>query len=300
MKKLFVFVVFLLMVGSCEKDAVDELIPAMDNGIPALETSDGIEFRSNDTELCDMLTEMVEAFEIEVAGMETELGHGPTTSILVKLQSIKKKLEQCKLEVVLEKLNGLRTHLEELAMEFPENESIFAGWIENYINEIVCEITQDCLPAIGDIYEGGYVFYLADPPVDLDGNGTQDRGLIAALEDYHDGTNYRFTWFEAMELYPPLLPGDNPNWFLPSKDQLNWMWVNLNRFGCDATPWGPPNYQLPDPCATSIGGFANEEYWSSTQDWNLIAWFHNFYYGNQYYYFLEDGKKFRVRTARAF
>ncbi len=41
-----------------------------------------------------------------------------------------------------------------------------------------------CTPySIGDLIEGGVVFYIAPTPTDLDGDGILDRGLVCALND---------------------------------------------------------------------------------------------------------------------
>jgi len=38
-------------------------------------------------------------------------------------------------------------------------------------------------PQIGDYRDGGIVFYIASPPVDLDGDGDLDTGLVCAIQD---------------------------------------------------------------------------------------------------------------------
>ena len=38
-------------------------------------------------------------------------------------------------------------------------------------------------PAIGDLRDGGIVFYIAPTPTDLDGDGDLDTGLVCAEED---------------------------------------------------------------------------------------------------------------------
>jgi hypothetical protein len=45
-------------------------------------------------------------------------------------------------------------------------------------------------PQIGDYRDGGIVFYIASPPVDLDGDGDLDTGLVCAIQDH---TN-RIAW----------------------------------------------------------------------------------------------------------
>jgi len=53
------------------------------------------------------------------------------------------------------------------------------------------------------------------------------------------------------------------DWFLPSKDELNQMYTNLHNVS-------PP-----------FGGFSTVFYWSSSEYDANIAWYQNFYYGNQ-------------------
>jgi hypothetical protein len=42
-------------------------------------------------------------------------------------------------------------------------------------------------PAIGDFQDGGIVFYVADEPTDLDGDGNLDTGLVCAVMDQNGG-----------------------------------------------------------------------------------------------------------------
>ena len=159
--------------------------------------------------------------------------------------------------------------------------------------------------AIGDSHQGGIIFY-------LDGNG---GGLIAASTDQSepaqwgcygtvvsgaDGTaigtgaqntidiiNANCTSSNgsptAADICANLTLGVFSDWFLPSKDELNKMYLNI----------GPGNVLG----LGNVGGFANY-YWSSTELDNLNAWGQNFVsgsqlYGNKNYYF-------NVRAVRAF
>jgi len=56
-----------------------------------------------------------------------------------------------------------------------------------------------------------------------------------------------------------LVLGGYSDWFLPSKDELNQLWINR----------------------VAVGGFANAYYWSSTENNNNNAWNQNFDNGNQ-------------------
>lgn len=72
--------------------------------------------------------------------------------------------------------------------------------------------------------------------------------------------------------------GGKNDWFLPSKTELNGMFENLH--------------------SRKIGGFANDKYWSSSEDSRSLAWFQSFFYRYQ----TEDSKdeKKRVRAMRVF
>ena len=70
--------------------------------------------------------------------------------------------------------------------------------------------------------------------------------------------------------------GGYTDWFLPSKDELNQLYVNK----------------------VAIGAFAANYYWSSTEDGASTAWGQSFYNGNQ-----SSSNKFYpnyVRAVRAF
>ena len=70
------------------------------------------------------------------------------------------------------------------------------------------------------------------------------------------------------------------DWFLPSKDELNLMYVFLHKAG--------------------LGGFANDNYWSSSEYYNNsdYAWGQYFGSGSQSSYY--RGNEYRVRPVRAF
>jgi len=153
---------------------------------------------------------------------------------------------------------------------------------------------------IGDPYQGGIVFY-------LDGNG---KGLIAATGDQTTEDGAEWGCYET-ELSGAggtaigkggqntldILDGCSENgiaaklsadyevtedgvtyddWFLPSKDELNELYFNK----------------------ATVGGFANGDYWSSTEFDFHTAWAQSFVNGSQ----LDYGKlgTHRVRSVRAF
>ncbi len=129
--------------------------------------------------------------------------------------------------------------------------------------------------AIGDIYAGGYIFYLANPAVDLDGDGTPDRGLVAALQDIDTGgaewgcygsilpgadsdeigAGYQNTMDIIVSCAAPntaakqcadYISGGYDDWFLPSRNEIFAMFLGIGG-------------------STNIGQFATERYWSSTE-----------------------------------
>jgi len=146
--------------------------------------------------------------------------------------------------------------------------------------------------AIGDTHQGGIIFY-------LDGNG---GGLIAAPTDQSTGTQWRCygtligtssaigagsqntidieagctTPGTAADICANLTLGGYSDWFLPSKDELNEIYLNKS----------------------IIGGFVNYYYWSSTESDANYAWFQNFSNGTQTFYNKNDFNG--VRAVRAF
>ena len=83
--------------------------------------------------------------------------------------------------------------------------------------------------------------------------------LCDALEHEHEGTAY-------------------DDWFLPSKDELNAVYENLHQNG--------------------VGGFAENNYWSSSELFSEFAWAKHFFSGNQTT--LDKANDERVRAVRAF
>lgn len=161
-------------------------------------------------------------------------------------------------------------------------------------------------PAIGMSYGGGIIFYI---------DGTGQHGLIAATSDQSTGIAWAVAAYQSTTVPAPGAIGTaigtglaNTNaivaqngvgityaaglcdaytntdtdtgiysdWYLPSKDELNQLYLNKD----------------------AVGVFASAYYWSSTEYGNFYAWMQNFISGPQ-----NDGGKantYHVRAVRAF
>ena len=167
----------------------------------------------------------------------------------------------------------------------------------------VVSTTSPCGLAIGQTYQGGIIFY-------LDASGC--HGLISAPTDqstgigWYNGSYTNTTAFEscvgcgdgntsmivynqgagtyAAKLCSDLSLGGYSDWYLPSKYELNLMYKNIGQ----GNALGLGN----------VGGFANNFYWSSTEDDSYSAWSQYFLSGYQ----LDDpkGTNYYVRAVRAF
>ena len=157
--------------------------------------------------------------------------------------------------------------------------------------------------AVGDSYGGGIVAYIlqsGDPGYDAN----VQHGLIAATVDQSTGIQwYNGTYVltgaigtaigtgqanttaivekqgvgsYAAKLCNDLTVGVYTDWFLPSKDELDKLYINKD----------------------AIGGFAVYSYWSSSVYLALYAWYQHFNDGYQDYYYKYD--TIRVRAVRAF
>ena len=179
-------------------------------------------------------------------------------------------------------------------------------------------------PQIGDYRDGGIVFYIASTPVDLDGDGDLDTGLVCAIQDYtnaiawiiggstqttanggtsasigHGQTNttammnqvgYTGGAAKACNDYSITINQITySDWFLPSKDELNQIRINKAIINTTA--------------AANSGSELNNSdisYWSSTEfnaEKAFAQQFDNDDYLEKLYKI--DGN-FPVRAVRAF
>jgi hypothetical protein len=166
-------------------------------------------------------------------------------------------------------------------------------------------------PVIGDSYGGGIVAYIyqsGDPGY----VANETHGLIAATADLSSPIQWTTPSYQSTTVpggatsttdglansnaivaqtgapaantyaaglcraYSATGDGGLNDWYLPSKDELNKLYLNK----------------------TVVGGFANLYYWSSTELNNYYAWIQNFTNGNQ----IANDKDYpnRVRAVRAF
>jgi len=169
-----------------------------------------------------------------------------------------------------------------------------------YGNDLIFSTTS---LAIGDNYGGGKVAYILQPG-DNGYIAGEMHGIIAASNDQSAGIQwyngaYTTTGGAATSLgsgnantntivlsqgngiyaaklcYDLVLNGYN-DWYLPSRDELNKLYLNQ----------------------AAIGGFAAAGYWSSSEYYNSHAWFQSFGNGNQFTN--NKASTLYVRAVRAF
>jgi hypothetical protein len=160
-----------------------------------------------------------------------------------------------------------------------------------------------CPYSIGNLAEGGVIAYIlqsGDPGYDVN----QQKGLVATIADISTGSEWGCsgtlisgsdgsaigtgnqntidimagcaTAGIAARLCGDLVQSGYSDWYLPSKDELNKLYLNK----------------------VAIGGFGDINYWSSTEDTSLAAFCQSFFNGNQFVNdkFLNLG----VRAIRSF
>ena len=116
----------------------------------------------------------------------------------------------------------------------------------------------------GKLANGGIIVYAHT-------NGL--HGLVCSISDLGIGD-----WNSAKQLCDNYNEGGFSDWRLPTKNELNFIYLLLHR--------------------RKIGGFANNLYWSSTEEDDNYAFRQNFNNGNTFYF--SKGYDSNVRAVRAF
>ena len=183
---------------------------------------------------------------------------------------------------------------------FEDSVGVYTAGAGIDITNNVVSTTGPCALSIGDIHQGGIIFF-------LDGSGC--HGLVAKATDEPGAYQWSpisfSTWAFASGIYggaqntkkiiaralvngstcpaasvcDNLTSGGYTDWYLPSKDELDMMYVNLHMQG--------------------LGGFANFDYWSSTEGGYGNAWTQYFTNGAQSANANKDDTYY-VRAVRAF
>ena len=174
--------------------------------------------------------------------------------------------------------------------------------------------TTSEVPMVGDFYQGGVVFYIFESG-DTGYIAGETHGLIAAVQDQSSGLR----WYNgsntttgasattigtgsantdaiiaaqgptetsyAAGLARAYTGGGYTDWFLPSKDELNKMYLNRATINTTAA-------------SNSGSDFGNSSYWSSTEGDSSHAWLQVF--ANGFQYNVDKDYPSFVRAVRAF
>jgi hypothetical protein len=164
--------------------------------------------------------------------------------------------------------------------------------------------------AIGDFHQGGIIFYLdninggglvaADYESDVEASWGCDGTLISGADGTDIGTGAQntldivagcITSGTAADYCAWLTLNGEYDWFLPSKDELNEMFLNIGQGNANGIILGPSH------------AFAKAIYWSSTEYGSNSVWTQQFSNGGSADGEQEDRAKtssYRVRAIRAF
>lgn len=220
--------------------------------------------------------------------------------------------ESLTLDATLTLGNVANAQIKDLTDPTDAKDAATKAYIDELIAGLDTRITDlETPPAIGDLRDGGIVFYMAPEPIDLDGDGTLDTGLVCTLEDQSP----EIRWFNGSEvqtnasgtaigtgssntdaiiniqgatetsyaagLARAYAGGGFDDWFLPSKYELNQMYVNKATL-------------------EAVAGFTafGSLYWSSTEYEKGSTWRQDFNNGDQ----TNDakGNAHNVHAVRAF
>jgi hypothetical protein len=188
--------------------------------------------------------------------------------------------------------NSLNTQLKDVTDPTDAQDATTKVYVDVLIAALDARITalepQPSPANVGDLREGGIVFW-----VDPDDNM---QGLVCALEDADTG----LYWDDAIIYSNGYTNSDtgtgvHSDWYLPSKDELQLMYANLQRFGCTTLT---PDYVDNTTCTTHKGNFSSTWYWSSTEDGTTRSWRQRFDDGE----LGRGGRNYerQVRAVRAF
>jgi hypothetical protein len=164
------------------------------------------------------------------------------------------------------------------------------GIDQGYIEALEARITAvESEPvAIGELRKGGIVFWV-DPA-----NNT--HGKVCAFQDAPES----LSWVDAID-YSNGYTNSNTgtgvysDWYLPSKDELQLMYANLQRFECSTNT---PSVKDDGLCATRKANFSTNNYWSSTEVDGNRAWIQ--YFSDGFQGINGKGNSGLVRAVRAF
>jgi TolB-like protein len=189
--------------------------------------------------------------------------------------------------IIAVRINDLTTEIKAANDMVVTKVSEVRGKLPAFTKEIVDKLSKPPPPPIktykiGDIGPaGGIVFYdlgfkgdgwryLEAAPVGAEFTaewGTYDKNVANTMKSVGSGKQNTKLIVEqlkalgetnkAAQLCTALVINGYKDWFLPSKDELNLMYINLKKKG--------------------LGGFSEEEYWSSSQEDNCNAWTQLFY-----------------------